>query len=33
MSIEALKPPPTAMLDAVPLDTRVVFHNVAQDAY
>ena len=35
MSIEALKPPPTPMrlLDAVPPDTRVVFHNVTWDAY
>jgi Uma2 family endonuclease len=36
MSIaEALKPPstPTRMLDAVPPDTRVVFHDVTWDAY
>ena len=36
MSIaEALKPPPTPtrMLDAVPPDTRVVFHDVTWDAY
>jgi Uma2 family endonuclease len=35
MSIEALKPPPTPtrLLDAVPPDTRVVFHNVTWDAY
>jgi hypothetical protein len=35
MSIEALKPPPTPMrlLDVVPPDTRVVFHNVTWDAY
>jgi Uma2 family endonuclease len=32
---EALKPPPTPMrmLDAVPPDTRVVFHNVTWEAY
>ena len=36
MSIaEALKPPPTPtrLLDAVPPDTRVVFHDVTWDAY